>query len=44
MAKEMYEAQPKLGIPKEAGIPLIILTSVSVAALVAVLIILGRNR
>ncbi len=44
MSKELYEGQPKLGIPKAAGIPLIVLTSVSVCALVAVLIILGRNK
>ncbi len=44
MSKEQYEGQPKLGIPKEAGIPLIVLVSVSTAALIAVLIILGRNK
>lgn len=44
MAKEHYEGQPALGIPKQVGIPLIVLTSVSMAALVAVLIILRRNE
>ncbi len=44
MAKEQYEGQPKLGIPKEVAVPLIVLTSVSMAALVAVLIILRRQE
>ncbi len=44
MAKEHYEGQPTLGIPKEVGIPLIILTSASFVALITVLVILRRQE
>ena len=44
MSKELYESEPTLGIPKPVAIPLIILTSVSLAALVGVLIILRRQE
>ena len=44
MSKELYDEEPTLGIPKPVAVPLIILTSVSIVALVAVLIILRRQE
>ncbi len=44
MSKELYDQQPTLGIPKSVAVPLIVLTSVSMVALVAVMVILRRNE
>ena len=44
MTEELYESQPKMGIPKPVAVPLIVLVSVSLSALVAVLIVLSRQK
>lgn len=44
MTGDLYESQPKAGIPKPVAIPLIVLVSVSLTALVAVLVVLSRQE
>lgn len=44
MSQEQYSSQPALGMPRSVRVSVIILTSVSVSALIAVLIVLGRER
>ena len=44
MKADIYENDPALGIPKEAGIPLAALITFSTVALVIVLVILSRDK
>ncbi len=44
MAKEEYESQPTLGIPKSTQGPLIALITVSISALVVVMVLLARDK
>ncbi len=39
-----YDKQPTLGIPPETAVPLIALVSVSLGALIVVLVLLSRDK